>query len=112
MVAGCTPEQLMKAAGSLRRALALPSDRGCSDSLLAVLFRSTNPSNDADIRATHGFLVCLYAASQLVTAAAHADDYPAYPEHLLISMSLEMRRYLHEFDSLVRSAPPVPPRNP
>ena len=93
-----SPDELPKVAKALSRALGtdpnmLPSDM---TTLTAVMNRPTNPIDDPGTRWSFHLIVTLRSACQLVTAAAHADQYPTLPEVLLRATSLDLRRFLDE----------------
>ena len=93
-----SPDALPKVAKALARALrtdriGLQSD---TTTLAATLNRPTNPIEDADTRWSFHMIVTLRSACQLVTAAAHADQYPMFPDVLLRATSLDLRRSLDE----------------
>lgn len=67
------------------------------ESLVAVLGRIP-PQTSTDIgRLGRAYLHAVLAACQLLTAGAHADDYPMYPVQLLRSFSFDLRRSLDCF---------------
>lgn len=72
------------------------------DSILAVMNRPTNPITNADIRWAYCLIISLRAACQLITAAAHADQYPQFPVTLIRSISLDIRRFLDESAQLLK----------
>ena len=93
-----SPDELRKVAKALARALRidpamLPSDM---TTLMAVMNRPTSPIDDPDTRWSFHLIVTLRSACQLVTATAHADQYPMFPEVLLRATSLDLRRFLDE----------------
>ena len=92
-----SPDGLPRAAKALAKAIGLDDESiGIAESLAAVLNRPSNPKAiaDADVRWCLGLIVTLRTACQLVTAAAHADDYPRFSVVLLESTSMDLRRYL------------------
>ena len=104
IVSASSPDQLERQAKALERALGL-DDRTAPrirESIPAVLLRSINSDRTAGRRTCRNLLVTWYAATQLVTAAAHADEYPAYPLVLLGSVSLDLRLALAEAIAALR----------
>lgn len=89
-----SPDRLGRTANALAHALDL-GDAGNQDmSLAAVLGRPTNPIGDRRVRWAFCLTITVRSACQLVTAAAHADEYPRFAVSLLKSTSLDMRRFL------------------
>ena len=93
-----SPDRLRKVAEALARALrAERLDTGDDDaSLIGVLNRPSAPIEDVGTRWTFHLIVTLRSACQLVSAAAHADEYPLFPDVLLRSTSLDLRRFLDD----------------
>ena len=95
---GNSPDALPKVAKAL--ACVLRTDRidlqSDMTTLAATLNRPTNPIEDPGTRWSFHLLVTLRSACQLVTAAAHADQYPMFPDVLLRATSLDLRRFLDE----------------
>jgi hypothetical protein len=60
---------------------------------VAVLLRPTNPPKGA-ARFGRNVLVTVFASSQFVTGAAHADAYPPFPVSLLAGASYDLRKAL------------------
>ena len=90
-----TPDQLLKIARSLAQALDLENGTDYDDvPLISVLNRPSNPIVNSYERWSFGLIMALRGACQLVTAAAHADEYGRYPVYLLRSVSLDFRRFL------------------
>lgn len=89
------PDNLAKTAKALAEALDLGDGIGYDDvPLISVLNRPTNPIGNSSERWSFCLIVALRVACQLVTAAAHADEYPKFPVHLLRSISRDLRRFL------------------
>ena len=99
------PDKLRRVAEALARALR--TDRlglhGDMTTLAAVLNRPTNPIDDPVTLWSFHLIVTLRSACQLVTAAAHADQYPMFPERLLRATSLDLRRFLDEAIRILES---------
>lgn len=90
-----TPDNLVKTAKALAEALDLEDGGGYDDiPLISVLNRPSNPIQSSYERWSFCLIVALRGACQLVTAAAHADEYPKFPVPLLRSTSLDFRRFL------------------
>ncbi len=100
-----TPDRLPRTAKALAEALGAECI-GDDVSLVAVLNRPSNPIDDACVRWSFGLIVTLRIACQLITAAAHADDYPQFPVVLLRSMSENLRRFLD--NAAVKLRAPAP----
>lgn len=98
---------LVKLAKSLARTLQ-PQAADVTDypeTLLTVLARPTNRFPSTDVRWAYNVIVAVQGACQLVTAAAHADDYGRYSAWLLRSLSLDLRRSLdHAVEIVERRA--------
>ena len=89
------PEKLVKTAKALTKALSMDQRIVVSESsLLAVLNRPTNPIEKSYDRWAFSLIITLRSACQLVTAAAHADEYPRFPVMLLQSTFREISRFL------------------
>lgn len=93
MVSSASPDELGRRAKSLSEALVVSPETKVSDSLVSVLFRPTIPPEES-VRLVRNTLLTIYAASQYVTAAAHADAYPMYSLPLLQGLSFELRSTL------------------
>ena len=78
---------------------------GREASLAGVLTRPTNPIGDSGTRWCFHLLVALRSACQLVTAVAHADEYPLFPDVLLRSVSRDLRQFLGEAVQILKTAP-------
>lgn len=89
------PEAVRRTARALADGLRIEDDDVDRDdaSLMAVLNR---PSSRMDARVQWAFslIVTVRGACQLVTAAAHADEYPPFGAQLLQSTSLDLRSFL------------------
>ena len=94
------PDGLPRVARSLAQALQVGAGAPFQDheeSIVAVLGRPSNPIREAERRWAFDMIVTVRAACQLVTAAAHADEYARYPVRLLGSLSRELQRSLDGF---------------
>lgn len=98
------PEKLGNASRALASALAFETigESPQHMSLIAVIGRPTTADVDAGSRWARSVLLCLAAACQLATAAAHADAYPHFPVLLLRSVSYELRLALSDACRLLR----------
>lgn len=76
-------------------------------SLLGVLNRPTNLISDIRELWSFQLIITLRSACQLVTAAAHADEYPMFPDVLLRTTSLNIRRFLDDAIQILRAASPL-----
>lgn len=98
------PDAVQKTAKALADGLRIEDDGVDRDdvSLVAVLNR---PSNRMDARVRWAF--CLIAtvrgACQLVTAAAHADEYPRFGAQLLQATSHDLRSFLDDAVTRLRT---------
>ena len=103
-----SPDQLPRLSRALASALQV-SGRDVSDggtSLVGVLNRPTNPIGDGGTRWCFHLLVTLRGACQLATAAAHADDYPLFPDVLLRSVSRDLREFLDKAIQALKAISP------
>ena len=100
-----SPDELLRVAKALARAVRTDQIEYRSDmtTLMAVLNRPTNPIDDPGTRWSFHLIVTLRSACQLVTATAHADQYPMFPEVLLRASSLDLRRFLDEAVWILKS---------
>ena len=100
------PDGLRRVASNLAQAIQVGAGEieRHDESIVAVLARPSNPIRDAELRWAFDMIVTVRAACQLVTAAAHADEYSRYPVRLVGSLSRELRRSLDGFvDVLARA---------
>ncbi len=90
------PDKLPALAKSLAAAvgIAAPEAEGFYETMTMVLERPSQPIEDANVRWGFNFVVSVRAACQLITAAAHADEYAEYPVQLARSLSLDLRTSL------------------
>lgn len=98
-VANTTPaDGLGRVARSLVTALDLqpPGVSDLQESIIAVLGRPSSPMADPLHRWGFDLIVTIRAACQLITAAAHADEYAEYPMPLVRSISRDVRVSLDE----------------
>lgn len=100
-----SPDALPKVAKALARALRTDQIDLQSDTttLAATLNRPTNPIENPGTRWSFHMIVTLRNACQLVTAAAHADQYPMFPDVLLRATSRDLRRSLDEAIRILES---------
>ena len=100
-----SPDKLPRVAKALARALRTEQLDLRSDmvTLTATLNRPTNPIEDPGIRWSFHLIVTLRSACQLVTAAAHADQYPRFPNVLLRATSRDLRQFLDEAIRILES---------
>ncbi|MBA2117844.1 hypothetical protein [Bremerella alba] len=67
--------------------------------LVAVLFRPTNPQDNPAVNAMRDVVLSIFLASQLTTAAAHADSYGLFSLRLLEGVS---KHLVDVLESIVR----------
>ena len=104
-----SPDRLRRKAKGLANALhasQLRLDDSVDNSLLVVLNRPSEPIGDMETRWCFQLIVTLRSACQMVTAAAHADEYPRFPDILLRATSLDLRRFLDRATRILRAAAP------
>jgi hypothetical protein len=90
MMSRSSPDELGARAKALMSAIGAEELRPF-ESLPVVLYRSVNQERAPGVRFARGMLATLFAGSQILTAAAHASDYPEYPLSLLEQFSLNIR---------------------
>ena len=101
------PDAVQKTAKALAYGLRIEDDDVDRDdaSLVAVLNRPSDwKKMDARVQWAFCLIVTVRGACQLVTAAAHADEYPALGAQLLQSTSLDLRSFLD--DAVAKLRPP------
>jgi hypothetical protein len=98
------PDGLLASAKALQRALGVPPDLNGSwhETLVAVLSRPANRDPDEGARFVRNVLLTLAASAQLITAAAHADVYRAYPIPLVRATSHDLRSGLTDAVRVLR----------
>jgi hypothetical protein len=96
LVGKSSPDEMTTRARSLVDALDIRAEDvvECADSLTSVSFRPVNRDANIAWRVGRNILWTTFGACQYVTAAAHSDDYPAFPIILLRSHSYDLRRTL------------------
>lgn len=99
--------RLPRLAKALAKALQVRSEYiGLHDeSVVAVLGRPAQPITDPTLRWAFDVIVTVGAASQLSTAAAHADAYARYPARLVGALSRDLRRAMDGFTRVLERAP-------
>lgn len=101
---GRAPEALSKPAKALAAALDVTANgRVGHESIVTVLARPTEPDPDWGRRFCRNLLVVVAAASQLITAAAHSDDYGDYPLPLLRLVVSDLRTSLIAAEQYLRA---------
>lgn len=100
-----SPDQLGQVGKALAQALGVSGTCVVTEPLVAVLLRPTNRDADLAQRFGRSLIITAYAACQFATAAAHADDYSAYPLQLLQAVSRDLRRAMEGLDSTIRAVP-------
>lgn len=103
-----SPDELPRLSKALASALQVGDldISGEEASLEGVLNRPSNHIEDSGSRWCFHLLVALRSACQLVTAAAHADEYPLFPDALLRSVSRDLRWFLDGAVQILEAAPP------
>ncbi len=107
------PDKMAKRAKALANAICVDKIllNNHRQSLLAVLNRPSNQIDDLGTLWCFQLLVSIRSACQFVTAAAHADEYPSFPDTLLRAVSLDIRRFLNDANALLSHASPPETRN-
>ena len=100
-----SPDELRRVAKALTGALRMDQSdlQGDVMTLMAVMNRPTSSIDNPGARWSFHLIVTLRSACQLVTAAAHADEYPRFPEVLLRATSLDLRRFLDQAVWILKS---------
>ena len=93
---GKAPDDVQRTAKALAAGLHMDDVEEGSASLAAVLNRPTNRMPDRRIQWAFCLIVAVRGACQLVTAAAHADEYPQFGAQLLQSTSHDLRSFLDD----------------
>lgn len=96
-----SPTELSKVGAACVDAFGLVVDGTTTGPLVATLLRPPQESREG--RLGRGLILAVFSASQLVTAAAHADDYSAVPVSLLAAMSQDILASLHGYSALLRN---------
>ena len=112
LVSATSPDKLPGVAKKMADALCLDASQGAEvkESLPAVLLRPTSRDTDGGARIARNLIVSLFAATQFVTAAAHADDYPGFLVVLLQAMSYNLRETLQDLSEHIQSLDSPSPR--
>ena len=97
----CSPADLPNVARSLAKALGVEEGTFGDLPLVGVLNRPTNPVADKGIESCMFLLVAIRSACQMLTAGAHADEYPRFPVLALRALSLDIRKYLDRVVSIL-----------
>lgn len=102
-----SPDGLYASAKALSRALDLEhaEQLRSTDSLVSVLLRGTVRDTRRDIAYARNIVVSMFAASQWVTAAAHADQYPRYLILSLRGLSYDLRATISGLCEDLEAAP-------
>jgi hypothetical protein len=93
MASGSNPDELAAKGDALAGLLQLEEITGEGQSLVGVLLRPTNrePHAHSNGDVARNLLVTIYAGSQLVTAASHADEYPRFSAEIVSALSRDIR---------------------
>lgn len=88
-----SPDELLRRGKVLAGALLLkPVDvENAHECIMSVILRPTTRDPEPVGRFGRNLLISMYGSCQLITAAAHADDYGAYPVALLRTLSYDFR---------------------
>ena len=99
------PDQLTQPCKALASALRLPETlHGVwYESLSSVLRRPVGGERSEPLRFSRNLLFSIGTTCQLITAAAHEDDYSHYAVALLRSVSLDLRQSLVDCEAILRS---------
>jgi hypothetical protein len=98
-----TPDQISNRSKALAVALGVPEDVAVPrESFVSVLLRPTN-KEDNPTHFARNLLISIYCAAQMITTAAHADEYSRYPVTLLRSISYDFRSVLETVRRSVES---------
>ena len=89
------PDGLLKCSRALSTALGVELTEGSRrETLISALSRPSNPINSPDDRWVFALFVTIRSACQMITAAAHADEYPRFSFSLLRSTSIDIKEFL------------------
>lgn len=100
--------EVVAVAAELERCLALPADIAApAESILTVIRRPSSRFKSDGQKFAYDLLVTAGGACQVVTSAAHADNYARYPTVLLASLSRDLRRSLAAFERVIGELPPA-----
>ena len=96
MVCGSSPDGLYKKAKHLCRALGMTgeSTKRSRECIAAVLFGASQRNEPPEVRFGRNTLILIYVSWRLLTASAHADDYPRYSLAMLRGLSHDLRSAL------------------
>ena len=91
------PDDLQRTARALADGLQIEdADVDSDDAPLAAVLNRPSSRMDARVQWAFSLVVTLRGACQLVTAAAHADEYPRFGAQLLQSTSHDLRSFLDD----------------
>lgn len=99
------PEQLAQPSQAMASALDLPQtfDLEWYESLSSVLRRPSGGEPNVALRFCRNLLMSITTSCQLITAAAHEDDYGHYSVALIRSTSYDLRRSLADSEAVIRA---------
>lgn len=99
------PDDLAVPSRLLADAMGLPGalDRRWHESVHSVLARPSGGEPAPRLRFARNLLWTVGATCQLVTAAAHSDDYAHYPVALLRGLSFDLRRSIADAETVLRT---------
>lgn len=101
-----TPEQMKTPSEALADCLDLPGEieqLTWHESMSSVLRRPSGGEEIPRFRFARNVLLTVGTTCQLVTAAAHSDQYAHYPVPLLRALSYDLRRSLADAETVVRT---------
>lgn len=102
------PEGLKTKGAALVDLLALGDPSSRVQSLIGVVLRPTNREGmTARTEFGRNLIVTVYCAAQLITASAHADEYPKYSPAIIEGVSRDLRGALKMMREVIDSAPIV-----
>jgi hypothetical protein len=92
------PNKATSVGAAFAQALALDDSgiAGSTESVFGVLNRPTAPDARGTVRFARNLLHVVRMSCQLTTAAAHADDYPAFSFALQCCISMDLRKSLND----------------
>lgn len=97
-----SPDDMIGIAKKMSLAYNAKAQTSIKPTLMAVMMRPTQKP-DQITQNFHSLLIGIYQAYQLMNAAAHAAEYPAYPSDLVESNSHDLVRFLSEILIYLRS---------
>lgn len=96
-----SPKQLANTAANLASGFNDNGTRVLKQPFFGIFWRPAAPMAERVVN-WHSILAGYFEAYQLINAASHAGDFPAFPVALQYAHSLDLRRFLHEATEHVR----------